>query len=257
MLTIPNILNTPKFLDAPLDYKWDRKLSDYHAVDATNDKLGVALFALNHKSTFGIAAALSEWIYWRLSKHINIPEIVPILEAQWAANIDKRYSYLWEFRDAGKIDAEQRKAYNTIWVMFWILDTPKFAYFERRFFINLNIDKLAILARYISPDKKMFDAWYDNVFKRAAKLFPAQYDRSEIMENRSAYQGKTYDSSGESAIPREFFWDENFDYQTADNTRLINDFLSGLDYENNPYLNSSDKMLELGFKGTPYKYEPK
>jgi len=63
-----------------------------------------------------------------------------------------------------------------------------------------------------------------------------------------------YDSTAEPVIPRNFYWDVDFDYRTADNTSIINGYLSGLDYRNNQFLSSPETMIEEGFKGTPYKY---
>lgn len=91
MLKIPKILDTSEFLDAPLDYKWDEKTSEFYYVDACNDKISGALWALNHKATFGLAIALGEWVFWRISNHIDKGKLIPVFESHWAGLIDKHY----------------------------------------------------------------------------------------------------------------------------------------------------------------------
>lgn len=255
MLTVPNMLNNEFFLGAPLDYKWGNKAAGFYAVDAEKMKLGVALFTINHKATFGIATALMEWVYWRVSRHIEIPTFLPIIESQWAAIIDKHYSFHKDFENTSLIDEDFNPAVQPIWVMLFVLNSPKYSYFNGRFLINVAVDKLAVLARHISPDKKFFDSWLSHVLKKAAKLFPAQYSYHEVIENRKEYFNKSYDSSDESAIPREFFFEPDYDYNVANNHLLINKFLSSLDYKNNPNLNSPEQMIAEGFAGTPYQYE--
>lgn len=93
--------------------------------------------------------------------------------------------------------------------------------------------------------------------KKAALLFPSGYDYSEILKDVYTYEKRKYNSSDEAVIPRQFFWDEDFDYQAAGNAELINEFLSTLDYKNNEFLNPPKTMLKNGFLGTPYKYESK
>lgn len=254
-MNIPSILNNEAFLDAPLDYKWDENASDFFGVDAKNVKLGIALWALNHKSTYGLVAALSEWIYWRLSRHINIPTIIPVLESHWASVIDKDYSYYWESDEDHIIRSVHDPVNEPIWTMLYILNAPRGNYYNGRFIINSKVDKLAMLARHITPGKKLFDNWLSNIIRKGAVFFPAEYDRAEIIKCRRLYKGKSYDSSHESAIPREFFFEPDYDYATADNAQLINQFLSTLDYQNNPYLNSPQDMIEAGFTGTPYQYK--
>lgn len=71
------------------------------------------------------------------------------------------------------------------------------------------------------------------------------------------YEEKSYDSSEELPIPRQFFWDEDFDYKMTDNSKLLNVFLSSISYKDDPFINSPEKMIKAGFQGTPYKYKRK
>lgn len=68
MLTLPKILDNPEFLTEKIKFRWDETQIGYFTYNAKNNKLVDTLWLLNHKTTIGITAACSEWIFWRLSK---------------------------------------------------------------------------------------------------------------------------------------------------------------------------------------------
>ncbi|MBC1761268.1 hypothetical protein HCA31_02020 [Listeria welshimeri] len=72
MLKIPDILNNPSFYDAELDYKWNSDMRYEWDEKVSNSKLFNLFLKLNHKASIGMAAALAEWIYWRLHKKDDI-----------------------------------------------------------------------------------------------------------------------------------------------------------------------------------------
>lgn len=250
-MKIPEVLNNPEFLDAPLRYKWGKDIVDFYRIDAKNDKIDLAFEKLNHKATYGVITAFCEWIYWRVFKHdINFPLVEMSIKSQWASLIDKRYSFAWNYSG----DYVSDVANSTLWTMLKIIITLRDNYYNGHYFFT-GVDKLGLLARYVSPNKDVFDEWLEITIKKAAKLFPAQYDHREIVRNPRDYDWTEYDSSGESPIPREFFFDPCYDYETGNDIQLLNRFLSSLDYKNNKLLNSPEKMFELGFTGTPYQYK--
>jgi len=253
MLNIPSILNKPEFYDAPLNYKWETKSTNFFSLEAHNDKIGRALWSLNQKATFGLATALCEWIYWRLSKHIHRPKINDALEAHWAGIIHQDYFFDWESEEEFTTDIVE----GPIWVMLRCIGYVRENYFSGHFFINYKVPNLVMLARHISPDRKFFDTWYNGILSKAAELFPPGYDYAEIFRKMDKYDGDVYESSNEPPIPRQFFWDEEYDYETANNIKTINDFLSNLKYVENQFLNPPDLMIEEGFQGIPYKYRLK
>ncbi|XKM12636.1 hypothetical protein RCS94_06315 [Orbaceae bacterium ac157xtp] len=248
-MKIPTILNHSEFLDAPLDYKWNEDTSLFYIDEADNEKVYFAFWALNHKASLGMVTALCEWIYWRVYKHINKPAIEECIESLWASVINMDYSYKWD-ATTGYVSTPTE---GPIWAMAFLMGEPVATYHEGWHFFP-TVDKLALLARHIAPNKKQFDEWFQKTLKKAASLFPSTIDHKDIAKHPRKYDNVPYDSSDEPAIPREFFFEADFDYETADNASLINQFLSNLDYANNQFLNSPEKMLELGFKGTPYKY---
>ncbi|MDR2948756.1 MAG: hypothetical protein LBV71_06060 [Prevotella sp.] len=252
MLTIPKILDTPEFLDAPLGYKWDKNSAGYYSVDAENEKIVDALWQLNHKATYGLATALGEWIYWRSSKYINKETTLLALEAQWAGLVHYLYGVNWKFGN----EYISTPVDGPFWAMMTCMQDCRESYMTGDYFINSKTDNLAILARHISPDKEFFDTWLNNILHTSSNLFPARYDRQEIFENMDDYEDKYYDSTDEPAIPRQFFWEPDYSFENEDNVKLINDFLSNLDYKNNTFLSSPRSLLKRNFKGTPYIRTP-
>lgn len=245
-MRIPKILDNDMFLKAPIKYKWNEDTSSFYYVDAENEKISYALWKLNHKATYGIATSLCEWIYWRMSRYINRPLALQSIEAQWASILDRRYSIDWNFDG----DYISEPINGPIYTMLKILQLPRECYYEGSIFIDDGVEKLAMLARHISPDKKFFDQWFNNNLRNAVRLFPAQYDRDGDLD---AYEDKIYDSSQEPVIPREFFFDPDYNYEAADNEKLINQFLASLNYKENVLLNSPEDMLNIGFVGKPYQ----
>lgn len=247
MLTIPKILDTPEFYDAPLSYKWKDSSAEFYYVDAKNDKVYEGIAKLNYKATLGMATALCEWVYWRVLNHTETPEPLAKvgIESLWASVVDKQYSFTWHY-GSGKYQTDP--ANGAMYAMLKCIGGSIASYHTGNSVFK-DIDHLAMLARHIAPDQSFFDQWFKRTLEKATELFP-------FVETENNPASK-YDCSLEPVVPREFFFDPDYDYETADNVKLINNFLSSIDYENNKALNNPKKMIEQGFQGTPYKYEPK
>ena len=88
------------------------------------------------------------------------------------------------------------------------------------------------------------------------RIFSAGFRRidgfSESDIYRNDYEAK-YDCSADIPVPREFFFDSEFQYSEDTAKPVLNAFLQSLDYDNNPWLCTPEEMLEKGFQGTPYK----
>lgn len=251
MLTIPNILNSDEFLNTPLNYDWNGGSSSFYVVDAQNEKIGRALWLLNHKATLGIATALGEWIFWRLSSYTDRPKVNQILEAHWAGVINKHYFFNWAFEEEYLSDVLE----GPTWAMLSCLQYPRTIYFQGGFFINKKVSNLAMLARHITSNKKFFDDWFSHILAKSSKLFPAQYDRQEILDNYDNYEDEIYDSSQEPAIPRDYYWKKDYSFEKINNVNTINNFLNSLNYEESEFILKPKEMIGEGFDGIPYKYK--
>ncbi|MBD8348189.1 hypothetical protein [Dysgonomonas sp. HGC4] len=124
------------------------------------------------------------------------------------------------------------------YAMWQSVQYSRYNYIDNEHSSNEDVVRLAIIARHICPDKKLFDNWLRHILKRCIELFP--YIKL----------------SNKPVIPRQFFFEKDYNYQSADHIKIINEFLSSLNYKENETLNSPEIMKEEGFQGTPYKYEP-
>ncbi|MBC1468316.1 hypothetical protein [Listeria welshimeri] len=250
MLKIPDILNDPSFYDAELDYKWNNDMTVDWDDKVSNKKLFSLFLKLNHKASIGMAAALAEWIYWRLHTKDNIDILSKHIETLWASLIDKRYVKKWEYNfdpeDYDKIHGVKRVSLSS-------LEVSNRNYLNGRYNISAELDGQAMLARYICPDKKLFDSWLESCIRKLIQLFPVEYDRSS--KSKPKKNGKSYyDSSHEQPIPREFFFSPDFELNPKNTQEALDNFLINLSYKDNDLLNTPETMLAEGFKGTPYRY---
>lgn len=247
MLKIPNLLNSPDFTEANLSYKWDENLPHYLYREAKDDRLNDLFIQMNHKSSLGLAAAMGEWIFWRLHKFIDLKGAISTIEPLWAGLIDKRYIVDWGY----DCNFESDNLRGPKWVALIALEDTRSYYLSGNYFINTTMDKLALLARHITPDPNMFDTWLIDCIKRCIALFPTTYDRRGVSGSEKHY----YDSSNEPPIPREFYFSPEFEYDKSNIPKLLNDYLSSLSWQENDFLSPPDDMKNRGFIGTPYQYK--
>ncbi|MBF2386573.1 hypothetical protein [Listeria welshimeri] len=154
MLKIPGILNNTSFYDAELDYKWNSDMRYEWDEKVSNSKLFNLFLKLNHKASIGMAAALAEWIYWRLHKKDDIYILSKYIETLWADIIDKRYVKKWEFEFNPD---EDDIIHGVKTIAIESLERSNRNYLNGRYNISAELDGQAMLARYICPDKNLFD----------------------------------------------------------------------------------------------------
>ncbi|MBC1251736.1 hypothetical protein HB765_03825 [Listeria welshimeri] len=250
MLKIPDILNNPSFYDAELDYKWSSDMRYEWDEKVSNSKLFNIFLKLNHKASIGMAAALAEWIYWRLHKKDDIYILSKYIKTLWADIIDKRYVKKWEFEFNPD---EDDIIHGVKTVAIESLERSNRNYLNGRYNISAELDGQAMLARYICPDKNLFDTWLEECIRKLIPLFPVKYDRdnpSEYNKDDDPY----YDSSHEQPIPKEFFFSPDFELTSKNTQEALDNFLINLSYKDNNLLNTPETMLAEGFIGTPYRY---
>ncbi|MCL1917672.1 MAG: hypothetical protein FWG14_05080 [Peptococcaceae bacterium] len=96
----------------------------------------------------------------------------------------------------------------------------------------------AILAKHIMPkENTFFQEWLQDTLRLLKAKFPCPYDVYNLNFEESE---DFYDSSPEHPIPREFLFENDFDYE-KNGLISCNSFLSKLDWKNNPYLCPSDE----------------
>ncbi|AKJ41633.1 hypothetical protein [Pragia fontium] len=255
-MEVPVFFKNNNVFSSVSGYKWDKQISTYISVESKyeNEKLEKAFDLLSHKAKIGLAAAISEWIYWCLHSESKNKSIYYAIESLWVSIIDKNYIV----NDVNFIEEEiepQDRVEGPIWRVLFCLTILKRHYLKGAYPMGVDLITLTILARHITNNNECFDKWIANCLLRLSQDFPARYNRVEIKkENLKEYKKGVYDSFDELVIPRDFFFEESFVYDSESVVSLINIFLKEVSYQSNPYLNSPDIMLVGGFKGTPYKY---
>ncbi|MCL1917079.1 MAG: hypothetical protein FWG14_02000 [Peptococcaceae bacterium] len=134
-----------------------------------------------------------------------------------------------------------------MWVTSSAIEDLSWNFNNKSFYIHEPIVGIALLAEYITPEKKLFREWFTDVLKRAAEVYPCRYNYSDDGVNEK----EEYDYSSEPPVFREFFFDsDSYDEEVV--KQRANIFMQSVKDDNNPYLRSSEEMIELGFNGTPY-----
>lgn len=248
---VPEILNNEKFLKSKIDVKWDKDSKGYFLFKVQNEKLIDIVLKLNHKAIMGLSAALSEWAFWRINDVYPVESTIPATDAVWLGLIDKCYINNSTYK------GDTQDIYDDIlWVVCGCLDAIRYNYTTGSYRIIYRVINLAMLVRYITPDQSIFDSWLSDRLEQAIKLFPAQYDSRDVLSHPEKYP-ESYDSSNEPPIPREFFFEPNFKYETANIDELLATFIQKVDHSDPLYFKPAEKMVKEGFIGTPYVYPQK
>ena len=240
-------------LDSPQNgTEWDANcFNKFSNLLITNNRLSAIVKKLGYKAAFGVAAALTELIHLRSKTYFpNVgfdQEFAWRFEALWASTIDPNYLKSFKFENRYFDENEVLTPHSANWsvIRHMAREYTKGSFYIHRYLINLSM-----LARHLVKDKKMFDNWFAEMIRKTVEAFPCSYDYADLdFDNVLA----RYDCSADAPVPREFFFDPEFEYSEEAAKPVLNTFLKSLDYENNPWLCTPEEMLEKGFKGTPYE----
>jgi len=224
-----------------------KKFNDFLLV---NNRLFAVVSKIGYKAVIGVAATLTELITQRTKRFypdIDAQQFAPKIESLWAGAIDplylKTFHFGYDYRDGDGVIIPFYPNWHVI--IYLIGDYMENSYYTHNYLMNLSM-----LARHLMPNKKLFDNWFAETMRKTTETFPCLYDYKDL--NRNDYEAK-YDCSADIPVPREFFFDSEFQYSEDTAKPVLNAFLQSLDYNNNPWLCTPEEMLEKGFQGTPYK----
>ena len=230
---------------------WDLDCyKEFCDLEIMNNRLFNVLEKISYKAVMGIAVLLTELIQQRSKKffpNIDIAEeFASKVESLWAGAVDPLYletgEYDWEYYD----ENGDSTTYMSNW---FVLKQMLRKYVKSSFYIHRYLINLSMLARYLMPNKKLFDDWFAETLRKTAEVFPCTYNYNDLVYDKDA----RYDCSVDAPVPREFFFDPEFEYSEDAAKSVLNVFLQSLDYKKNPWLRSPKKMKKMGFKGTPYE----
>ena len=243
-LQCPDYIRKSGIVGAPLKFKWNDHVAMDHLEVDENPRLYRAVDECSFKAKMAIDALLTEWILWRFEGHTQTGDGMLRTEAAWAAVIHPLYARSLNFDlTEGVHDVDPPRG--AVELTLVGLDRAQLRNIEGSIYLAEMVVNQAVLARYLAPNAKAFDAWMSDVVRRTASVFPrgAPYDQTT----------EVYDASHEKPVPRQFF-DPLFQYSDAAVDQALRDFLKGLDPGANPYLRTANEMRAEGFPGTPYQW---
>ena len=195
--------------------------------------------ALSRRANCALTIGIAEWILARFEGMDPDPDPALFLQAAWAANIDERYGY-----EIDIVDAEWRGPVRgpISMALTFVLD----ALFAEEAGPNSSMNPAwaAHFARHVLPDTTAFDAWLAFCLARFEQLYP--------VPSADAADWFAPEADGGALVPAESL-DPDKAFDAADTDALIDCFLRGLDPNTNEFLATPAELVELDFKGTPYR----
>ncbi|MBF4518577.1 hypothetical protein IRZ71_19650 [Flavobacterium sp. ANB] len=233
---VPKVILESKSIGHAIDFTWNKKKIDkFLDPIEQNEDLEKALMRINHKGSVGFTAALLEWIYWRFTGYTQAThDTQKRIEALWCSINEQTNPLLFdtdlEVPAVGSVDG-------ALWIALMNVRMVDVRYRKGSYFLQNELLGLVLLARHITPKKKIFDKWINKVISDLIRLYPCQYDYTDLDESDEA----VYNSSNEPVICREFFFDSEFKYSPEAVERALYNFIDNLDHKANPFLNLSRK----------------
>lgn len=237
-LNTPEIILKAKSIGSPINFKWNKKkINQFLDPLELNKDLENALAHINHKATVGLTAALLEWIYCRFSGYTkSTNDTQQRIEALWCSIANRDNSEPLNF-DLHLNAPASGSVNGPLWIALMNVKMIDVRYRKGSYFIQNEVIGLVLLARHITPKKKVFDKWFNNIINELNHLYPCPYTDNDLDETDEA----VYDSSNEAVICREFFFDPEFEYSPEASENALNNFIANLDLKANSYLHLPQK----------------
>lgn len=235
---VPKIIMESKSIGHPIDYKWTkRKINELLDPSEENINLEDTLMQINHKGSIGLTAALLEWIYWRFTGYTQATtDTQKRIEALWCSINNREQTNPLLFDTDFEISASG-SVNGALWIALMNVRMIDVRYRKGSYFLQSELIGLVLLARHITPKKKKFDKWFSQTIIKLIHSHPNPYKNDELDESDEA----VYDSSNESVISREFFFDSEFQYTIEASENSIHNFIDNLNIKANPFLDFSKK----------------
>jgi hypothetical protein len=230
---VPQIIFESESIGHAIDFKWNKKKIDFFLDPlGASEEIENLLIQINHKASVGLSAALLEWIYWRFTGHTQAThDTQKRIEALWCSINNREqtnpllFDTEFEIPALGPIDG-------ALWIALMNIRMIDIRYRKGSYFLQNELIGLVLLARHITPKKKIFDKWFNTTISELISLYPCPYKNDVLDESDEA----VYDSSAENLISRDFFFDPKFDHSIESSEKAIQDFISNLNQKANPFL---------------------
>ncbi|AKU97627.1 hypothetical protein AKJ09_04291 [Labilithrix luteola] len=246
------MLNRPAHIpasvtQAPLTFRWSNeiaiRLDDF---DGVPPRLGDALEKVNYKGKMALALGCLEWVVWRLSGFTDVQDALHRIEAAWASEVSVAYARplnLASVRDDLTEPGDPAGPLQTALIRLQLLHLM---YRKGKTQMISMSGRCALLAFHVLPPDSGFEAWLEKALVAMAVTDPCgpDYDR----------RAKSFDYSGEAAVPRAWFDDLRVPREPATVAADWNAFFKAADPASNPFLVPKGEMREQGFAGEPYVF---
>ncbi|SHF79698.1 hypothetical protein [Flavobacterium defluvii] len=235
---VPKVISESKSIGHPIDFKWTKKkIDEFLDPLEGNEALENVLMQINHKASIGLTAALLEWVYWRFTGYTQFTnDTQKRIEALWCSINDREQTNPLLF-DCD-LDIPANGCVNgALWIALMNVRMVDVRYRKGSYLLQSELIGLILLARHITPKKRVFDKWFQDTITQLIRLYPCQYSYDNLDETDEA----VYDSSNEPVVSREFFFDAEFKYSIEASENAIHNFIDNLDIKANPFLDFSRK----------------
>lgn len=234
----PLVIIQSKSIGHSIDYKWTKKKIEQFLDPAEgNDELENALLQINHKASIGLTAALLEWVYWRYTGYTKMNnDVQKRIEGLWCSieNIENSkplfFDINFDISASGHVNGP-------LWTALMNVRMADVMYRKGSYLLQSELMGLVLLVRHITPRKKIFDKWFSRTITALKQQYPCEYTTNSLEETDEAI----YDSSKESVISRNFFFDPAFECTKETSEKALADFIKNIDYRSNPFLSLSKK----------------
>ncbi len=202
--------------------------------------------AVSVRSRIVLCIALFEWVLWWLRHPINDPVPFQVVEACWCGAFDQRYMRFYEFDRREWLGPVR----GPLWCgMTWLIPAVVLSDADPEE-LESGLEYLRRLAHHVTSGDRRLDEWLEPTLIRLHHFFPVEPE--DPFDNLFGDQGETVRGP---LVPREAL-DPNFRWDHVETDDLVDQFLRGVDYSQNPFLLSPGELAEEGFTGTPYRLKP-
>jgi hypothetical protein len=242
MLSVASHIKRANVADQSLQFPWDGSNTQV-AEGETDTDLVDRLSAISQRANVAYATSLTEWILGRFRTFPGLEDAYNYVEASWAMAIDLRYCRVvwqdfpnslrpgcekWEGPIKGPVELAMLRLQETIGSLVEEGD-PEYT-----------ASKLWQLACHVMPSSealRKLREWNDIIWDRMKRT--AARAEGDLLGD---------------VVPRDFF-DPGLRLPLEDLQATVNQFLMALIPAENPFLNTTQRMREEGFEGTPYTFD--
>ncbi|GAA3952124.1 hypothetical protein GO495_12355 [Chitinophaga oryziterrae] len=216
----------------PVSYRWDNTTEEEMMFFQMNIAHRIA--EMSDRAALAFSLGALEWTLWRLRPELPGDDMFQFLDAAWAALIDWRYLKSFDLPDWEE-DFEQPVG-RPLCLSFEVLQSSFAEARNGKPFMH-NPVIISKVALYVCGRPDVFKMWRRSIIRRLTGMYPI---------DRTAPAGRP--------MPRSLLHPGYVPSPAVDNKHIA-DYLSGLNWQTNPFLRSPDEMLEKGFEGMPYTWK--